>query len=218
MKKTVLLILVTALFLLMATVTAWAAGKTGLARITRLEGMVTVNGRQADIGRQLKDGDHVSTGKKSLCEIVFAEKNILRLTDETSMKISVNGRKKNLELIKGTFFALARKLSLYGNRRQMALTVNTPTAICGVRGTAFCMRVENPEDSYVCLCNGKMHVAAKGGRNALDAEAVHHKAFRLTASAGAVGLTPAEMIYHTDADVESLAGEISEKMDWTRVE
>ncbi|MBI5845446.1 MAG: FecR domain-containing protein [Deltaproteobacteria bacterium] len=218
MKKTALLLSVMAFLLTAASLGAWAAGKSDQARITKVEGRVTVNGRRAVQGGLLKDGDWVATGKMGLCEIVFADKNILRLWHETRVKISVSGKRKTLELIRGTLSALARGLNRYGNKRQFALSVNTPTAVCGVRGTAFCVRVKDSMNSYVCLCNGKMNVAAKDGRDSVDAESAHHRAFLLTAHADSVSITPAGMEYHTDADLESLAGAISEKMDWTKVE
>lgn len=218
MKKTALLLSAAIFFLLAASLGVWAAGEQNKARITKTEGRVTVNGRRAAPGVLLKDGDWVATGRPGSSEIIFSDKNILRLSDGTRMKITLSGEKKTIEIVRGAFAALARGINRFGNKRPFALSVNTPTAICGVRGTAFFVRVEDSFNSYVCLCNGKMKVAAKDGNDSVDAEASHHSAFRLSARANSVGLTPAGMEYHADADVESMAEAISEKMDWTRVE
>lgn len=218
MKKAALLAIAACVLVCGFTYNLPAAVSKSAAKITRLEGRAWVNGRPASTGTVVMDGDWVVTGRKSTCEIIFAEKNILRLSDETRMKMSISGEEKTLEIVRGAFAALARGLGGLGNRRRFALSVKTPTAVCGVRGTAFFVKVEDSLNSYVCLCNGKMRVEAAQGKEAVEAEAIHHKAFRLTARADSVGLTPAGMIYHTDDGMESLAAGISEKMDWTKAE
>ncbi len=52
----------------------------------------------------------------------------------------------------------------------------------------------------------------------MDIEAAHHASYRVTDKNGSVSMDKAPMLYHSDADMEALAGKIGYTIDWTKVD
>jgi len=202
-----------AIGLLLTPVPAYC--KEASAHIASISGQVSVNGKTASIDQVVKDGDTLVTGKEGKCDIVFSGKNIIRLFDNTKTTLSLDKEKKLVEILKGTLATMVNNLS--GNDKSYAYTVKTPIAIAGVRGTVFFVKVEDPENSYICLCNGKMDVIPMGDCTPEHLTAKHHNALSMTVNGKTIKSSPAKMLYHTDRELESMASEINETIDWNKV-
>jgi hypothetical protein len=115
------------------------------------------NGLRAEKGRSLASGDKISTGEGA-CDIGFDDKNIPRLFDNSETTIHLDREEKRLRLFRGAFAALARNLGRAMQTARAAASVRlrmeTPTAVCGVRGAAFFVKMENSREPISAAATG----------------------------------------------------------------
>ena len=173
--------------------------------IFKLEGVVTVDGKRADLTTPIGPNSRVSTGARSrVIFVVNQDAFILRSNSELEM-----GSSNNL-LIEGMRILSGRILSVFG-KREKPHTITTSTATIGIRGTGIYVE-SDPERSYVCTCYGQTRINASADPNVSeDISASHHdKPVYVLPQAGSGGLiVPAPFINHTDAElalIEELVG------------
>jgi hypothetical protein len=183
------------------------------ASVVFFEGEVKIDGTAAEIGRELGAKADVETGPNASCDIVFDGKNAVRVGQSSSVLLDFSGIVKEVSIKKGGLTSVLRKLSQVAGSDSFRVT--TPTAVAGVRGTSFCVWVEEGL-TYVCACNGSVRTIDAMGANALDLSAAHHTAREYTKKGAAILVTNAGVEHHDDASVESLAARIGEKIDWTK--
>jgi hypothetical protein len=203
-----------ALFVLMGGI-AFAAVSQG--EISYLEGRVTIDNVPASIGDPVPLGATVRTDALSLCEIIFREKNILRLGEKTAFVFNPSNLQVGCELQKGALTLVLKNLAA-GAAGDRSFFVRTPTTAAGVRGTSFYMNVEDPQTTYVCICNGAIALDDGARQAGMDVEAAHHAAYRLSGDGVTTTVTRAPLLYHTDNDMDGLAAKIGVSIDWTRVD
>ncbi len=98
---------------------------------------ITVNGAEkpAVQGDQIKVGDLVITGKKSVVDLVFGESGVIRINEKSNVTVSniadKSGGETVMDMKNGKVFLTLSKLKGTGFK------VKTPTAVAGVRGTSF---------------------------------------------------------------------------------
>ncbi len=203
-----------AMFVLLVTAAAAAAGwaQAGAASISYLEGSVTIDGAAAAIGDPVPLGATVATGAQSLCEITWNVKNIVRLSAGTTFVLNPGNLQVGSELKRGAVTLVLKALAGGGGP---AFTVRTPAAVAGVRGTSFFINAIDASTTYVCCCNGSIHVEDVTGGSARDVTAPHHKSYLFTSSANGVNVADSTLLYHSDADVDGLAAKIGVRIDWT---
>ena len=118
---------------------------------------------EAELGQALQSGDSVRTGKGSLAEIGFADGTSIRLGEKTSLYIqradSADSADRSFKLFIGKLWAKVAKLSL-----KSQFTVETPTAVAGVRGTVFKVEVEQDSSTRVAVEEGLVEVSGPGRR------------------------------------------------------
>ena len=96
--------------------------------------------------------------------------------------------------------------------------VRTPSAVAGVRGTSFFLKVESPTSTYVCACNGDVHVLGVDGSSLRDLAASHHKAVRIEGTGGTPQVTDSTLLYHSDADLQNVATDVGVTIDWSQID
>lgn len=142
---------------LVLPMTALAASGT----IVFAEGDVSVqtggNRRDAAIGDEVSAGDAIFTGPKSLAVIDLANSTTVKLKENTSLAINSIGDTTSVTLTTGAVFtSIARKLT-------GRFSVQTKTAVCGVRGTEFFVAygrtIEAEPDVWMCVNEGSVEVA-----------------------------------------------------------
>jgi hypothetical protein len=215
MRKTVLCVL----GLLAAGVFCFAqTGQPGaqVPTITYLEGEVTVDGAEAQIGETVPLGAVVTTSSASLVDIEFNTRNAIRLSENTTLVFNPRNLQTGSELRQGALTLVLKRIPTGANGE--GFLVRTSSAVAGVRGTSFFMKVESPTSTYVCACNGSVQVLGADGSKLRELVASHHKAVRITETAGATDVADAPMLYHTDADVEKVAAAIGYTIDWNVVD
>ena len=92
--------------------------------------------------------------------------------------------------------------------------MNTPSAVMGIRGTLFFIKVEGEDKSYLCLCKGKASTYKGDGSSRRVLEADHHKATRFIRSGDSYKRESAGLLYHDDESMERLAEKIGIKVVW----
>jgi hypothetical protein len=185
------------------------------AKITALSGDVTVNGiKVSSPGKEIVFGDRIVSGEKSFCDIIVNEKNIFKLGAKSSIIYQISDSSNVLLLETGWFAGISRKIFT----RNREYLVKSPTAVASIRGTSFCAKVENPENTYFCVCNGSIDLKAGNGNSVEKVTSAHHAARRFTKDLNgkiSININPG-LLYHADAGVEALSKSIGEKIDWSK--
>ena len=73
-----------------------------------LEGSVLINGNPVLVGAKVPDGSILQTDENGYCEITFLGSNIIRIFDDTIMRISFSEAMVNVE--RGTAAAVLRNI------------------------------------------------------------------------------------------------------------
>ena len=183
------------------------------------EGTVTMNGKPISVGDAIAPDAVLETGKDSLAEIVFDDKNAIRMGQSTLLTIDLSTLSRVLTVDRGTLTAVLRKLDAVGGGN---LKVRTPNLVAGVRGTSLCAWVaKDGSQTYLCCCNGALEIAPTDGAPAKETRATHHSAVLYAGIGSESREVPVPADFdprHGDGDLESLASRIGETMDWTTLE
>ena len=142
MKRRMNFLFILAIFLALP-LTALAAP---VGKITALEGNVDITAgskaRDAKLGEAVNAGDILRAKSKSKAEVTFLDGNIVRLAENTRIRITdyQSGAKKTsiLDLFRGKVQNIVTGLA-----KDARYEVRTPTAVCGVRGTNFIAFFQN---------------------------------------------------------------------------
>lgn len=125
--------------LLLAT-SAYALAESA-GKMTSIEGKVDITkpGKAAvpaKLGDLVYVGDIIRTKLKSKCEVTFTDGNVLRLAENTRVRVSeyAMGKDGTLDLFRGKIQSI---VGATGVVKGSKYEVHTPTAIAGVRGTNF---------------------------------------------------------------------------------
>ncbi|MGA2640756.1 MAG: FecR family protein [Spirochaetia bacterium] len=112
---------------------------------------------EAAIGDSLGPGDVIVTGAGSLAVIDLANGTTLKLKEKTTLAINSIGESTAVTLTAGgVFTTIVRKLT-------GRFSVQTQTAVAGVRGTEFFMAygrtIDEKPDVWLCVNSGAVEVA-----------------------------------------------------------
>lgn len=110
----------------------------------------------------IKQGDVITTGKRSFVALALADGSVHKISANTVYEVQKNqendkSRSQLFSLIKGKIFSFVSKTF-----KSSDIKFLTPTAVVGVRGTAFVIEV-NPEDTVVYLIEGRVDLARSLG-------------------------------------------------------
>lgn len=130
-------------FAFFSPVTLIQAQETGKAELTGFSGDVQVflKGEEdytdAAEGMELEAGDKIETGSGASAELSFnqANTNLVRLSEGTSVEVSLSGDEK-LKMTEGEVFASISSLP-----SSSAFEITTPTAVSGARGTDWVTKI-----------------------------------------------------------------------------
>jgi hypothetical protein len=208
MKRAVLFLFIVSLF---------SCGKTAGIKTKVLDylGSVSINGKLLDAKSVLVNyGDTIETGADSFCELVINEKNILRLSANTKLIFKVSDKDNVLELEKGWFAGVTHKVFA----KEGSYLIKTPTVVASVRGTSYCIKVEDPNSTYFCVCNGSIQLDKSQSTGGELVTSAHHAARRFKKdSKGTISIDQnAGLLYHDDKGVEALAKKIGDSIDWSK--
>lgn len=202
---------------LVLSVSCGAAFAADTASIVYIEGDVTMNGSPASVGDEVLPGALLTTARDSICQVVFNQKNIVHMAAGTTLRFDAKTLSHGATLQKGAVAMVLRKL-VANPDDQVRFSITTSTAVAGVRGTCFFIAVEDDNHTYICACNGLIHLEGAGGAFTQNLASSHHAELRVTRSDAGISVNAAPLEYHNDGDVEAIAARIGEKIDWTKID
>ncbi|GAB1483044.1 hypothetical protein MASR2M78_18600 [Treponema sp.] len=186
-----------------------------IGHLVFMEGDVSIDGTEAELGQELRGKATIVTGAASDCEIVFNDKNVFRIMQNARATIDFSSSVLEIALEKGGVASVLRKLDkVAGND---TFRIRSGNAVAGVRGTSFCVWADE-YTTYVCACNGSVHTEDAKGSNEFTLTATHHTAKIYTRQGASFRTESAGMLHHNDEGLESLAARIEEKIDWTKLD
>jgi hypothetical protein len=203
--------------LALVLVVSCAAFAADTASIVYIEGDVTMNGSPAAVGDEVLPGALLTTAKDSVCQVVFNQKNIVHMAAGTTLRFDAKTLSHGATLQKGAVAMVLRRL-VASPDDQVRFTITTSTAVAGVRGTCFFIAVEDDNHTYICACNGMIHLEGAGGAFTQNLASSHHAELRVTRSDSGISVNAAPLQYHNDGDVEAIAARIGETIDWTKID
>ncbi|MEE4311268.1 MAG: FecR family protein [candidate division KSB1 bacterium] len=108
----------------------------------------------ARLNSPVHDGDNIKTGKEARCEIKLKKSGVVRIDEKTvfKLKMSASGISEKSFLSLGKIWMNIK--SLFGSDKRIA--IQTPTAVCSVRGTIF--RVDADSSTRVAVYDGSVDV------------------------------------------------------------
>lgn len=176
-------------------------------------GDIKVNGKGiTGVGQVLSPGDLIESGKNSACDVLINKKNIIRIGADSKAVLHLTSKDSFIDIEKGWMAGVTGAKFTSEGKYQ----VKTPTVVAGIRGTSFCLKVENEKSSYFCVCNGTIELKGGDSNEGESVTSAHHTARRfIKGDDGAVSVDENPgMLYHGDEIIEELAGKIDVKVDW----
>ncbi len=168
-----------------------ADAETITGKIYSMQGQVWVNGVAANHHTPIHFGDRILTGANSRV-ILSLDQNVYSIHSRSALKLPEQSKNFTLKVLYGAFLAAFR--------HDTHKTIETQTAVLGVRGTGLYIDTEQPQP-YLCLCYGDVD------HQGTHIHADYHKAVNFDRQSGV--LTDSSMLGHTDhelAELEALVG------------
>ncbi len=179
-------------------------------RIEFFVGEVLVDGIMPETGDILQRGSVIRTGPDGLVDVVFGNGNALRIEENTELSLDLVDPSVGLDIRRGTVAAVFEGLETIGTGGNDTFRIQTPSTVAGVRGTAFFIRIEDADRTYVCTCHGILEFAESG----LTVRAARHAATRFTRTNGGVIAEEAPEIYHDSDSLNAVADVAGVTIAW----
>jgi ferric-dicitrate binding protein FerR (iron transport regulator) len=196
-----------------------AAGKAAApARsvvVSYVEGEVSIDGKPAEPGQSPGLSFTVATGPAARCVIVFDGGNALSVGQNALAAFDLLALTPKVRLDKGGLTSVLKKLEKAAGKD--GFIVESSSAVASVRGTSFCVWVDETS-SYVCACNGSVHTIDGKGSREEDLSASHHVARLFTTRPEGISVEPAAMLHHSDESVQAVASAVGWTIDWGKVD
>jgi ferric-dicitrate binding protein FerR (iron transport regulator) len=185
------------------------------AEVAYIQGEVLINGAVPEFGDRLGTEFSVKTGPGARCDIVFGGGNALSVGQNAVAIFDFSRSIVAVRVERGGLSSVLRKLEqLVG---EDSFVVRTANASAGVRGTSFCVWVDETS-TYVCACNGRVRTLDSAGSQEETLEAAHHAARLYTRLGSSISKEAAGMLHHDDASIQSVADRIGYVIDWNALD
>jgi len=169
--------------------------------VAKLEGSLTVNGRDAGLGTPVKLGDKVATARGSQAVIVVGSDAFL-MRSQTIIEFGPSSHGALSDMLIGA----GKVLSVFSKK---PVAIKAATASIGIRGTGAYIEV-NPDSVYFCLCYGEARVEGPGMANAREVKTTHHESPLVLRDVGGImNVEPGPFQNHSDEELvmlEALVG------------
>jgi len=171
--------------------------------VNKMTGDFRINGAAGEIGALVRAGDTLTTGPESTGVFTVGDDAfLLRENSEVGLE-GEDFSTRTLNVLAGGV------LGVFGPKE---LTIETPTATAGIRGTAAYTTIETGR-TYLCICYGKATLTSKAAFTMIEGvETIHHDAPRWIYGPGSEHpISPAHMKNHHDAELvmlEALVGRV----------
>jgi hypothetical protein len=160
----------------------------------RVDGKVTVNGKEAKSGSQVNMGDKVATGPGSTAVVVLKGDAMLMRADTV---VEVRG---SSGLMSDMIISAGRVLTVFSKKN---VAVRAGGATIGIRGTGAYVEVL-PAEVYFCLCYGEAVLAGPKMAERTVVTKHHEQPLLLKESGGEMRVEPGGFRNHTDEELVML--------------
>lgn len=155
--------------------------KIAEAKITFLRGQVKVNEQRARLGQSVKAGDNIQVAKKSGAVVQFGKGALISLSSNTAISVNqlLKNNKLNVHLSQrsgSTFSKIIPGRAKY--------QISSPTAVAGVRGTSFQMKMNGKKDATITLLKGKVTVKNQVRKSAKEVKLTKGKKVTINSKSG----------------------------------
>ena len=113
------------------------------------------------IGQTLESGDEIKTGKKSLVVVRFLDNSLLRVQENSTLKIYADKLKKDMS--KNTHLESGQLGFKVTKQEDEDFKFTTPTMVASIRGTEGLVEVRNDGSSLLACETGMVEVEASVG-------------------------------------------------------
>ena len=136
-----------------------------------MAGTVSVNGRPATVGMEVRQGDQIVTEEndQSYVDVQFSTGHVVRLKNG-KLRLDDTSKRFTLLVEKGKLFSHIGKLPA-----AHSFKIITPMAVAGVRGTKFMLEASQ-EETYLCVCEEEVWARRKGASGRLVGRTIYVKA------------------------------------------
>jgi len=170
--------------------------------VAKLDGSITVNGRDAGIGTPVKLGDKLATARGSQAVIVVGSDAFL-MRSQTTVEFGPSSS----GVLSDMLVSAGKVLSVFSKK---PVAIKAATASIGIRGTGAYIEVYTDNSVYFCLCYGEALVEGPGMATAREVKTTHHESpLMLRDTNGIMKVEPGPFQNHSDAELvmlESLVG------------
>jgi hypothetical protein len=175
---------------------SWVAPKA--ARVGYLVGTLLINGRGAEQGDEIVEGDILQTEDNSEADIEIKNYAMFHMKANTTVEVNDIFKAARVTVKKGRFLTIVRS--------GKSFHVTTPMVLAGVRGTVLFVNVLDEKRVYLCDCNGNVDLLKVPGKHRLKSiESDYHTAFNLKRTGSGLQITRAGLFYHHDRDILKMA-------------
>ncbi len=130
-----------------------------LGKVTYISGQAHIKAKNQEEWKKLEmemnihNQDNIKTADRSRCEVSFLKKKVIRIGDNSDIKITKDpaGIDK-VKITKGDIW-----LSVHLPDIESAITVETPSTACSIRGTVYRLTCDDNHTTYRCY-QGKIEV------------------------------------------------------------
>ncbi|MEI6208877.1 MAG: FecR family protein [Desulfuromonadales bacterium] len=123
--------------------------------VARIQGAVTIDGKNARTADIVKDGAVIETAREAHIDVRIGTGDVVRVKDGKVI-FTLAGDKTHLSVVRGKVYLAVKKIFSQNG----AYTLDSPNAVAGVRGTRFLFEAA-PEGTYICVCEGVVSVSPK---------------------------------------------------------
>ncbi|HOJ17488.1 MAG TPA: FecR family protein [Ignavibacteriaceae bacterium] len=116
---------------------------------------------KAKLGQTLDSGDELKTGKKSLVVVRFLDNSLLRVQENSSLKIYAEKMKKDMS--KNTHLESGQLGFKVTKQEDEDFKFTTPTMVASIRGTEGVLEVMNDGSSLLAVETGLVEIEASVG-------------------------------------------------------
>ena len=202
---------------------AWGQGSSRSVQgsIVALEGEAWVDGRKAELGGSVSEGELIKGAPEASLVLRFPDNSVLKLKGEFEFRVDRGkGSSRFWSLIKGGLLAIMTRGSGY--------SLATPSVVLGIRGTVFYYEVIRrksvsgtsgavipamgkvpalPPDAeeYLCICNGQVTYSVPGKNEDKEIVSQYHSSFFVYPEREGARLGSAFLWNHTDSEILDLA-------------
>jgi hypothetical protein len=119
---------------------------------------------------------------------------VLKIKGDAEAVLQGDGQNTVIALASGSVFSHVKTGAHY--------SVTTPLVTSEARGTYFFVKANSPDDTYICICNGRLWISSPAGSG--EMEAVHHKAVDITRNGGHTEAATDTLRDHSDEEAQTL--------------